>query len=218
MSKKWLDAAAIAVDVVVRPLSQEQVAEAIKRSLEDFLKSEDGRNALALLTNSQSAVVFVRDFALDGQGRFWTVQGIGKNSFVLDLTKKDMDDLGGLLADTREIGLIEACAGYSAEQIMVDLHANLDKIADQFLQVVQPAKSGELPKQTYPAIGGVATIEGIQFAFPVAAGIGRVMLDGQPALVEFNCQLETMPPQGSGRVLARGEVVVKICDGMPYPG
>lgn len=159
MSKKWSAAAAIAVGVVVRPLSQEQVAEAIKQSLNAFLKSEDGQNALALLTNSQSAVVFARDFALDGNGRFWMVQRVKENSFALDLAKKETSHISDLMLNAEVIGLFMVITGYNAEQIMAELRANLDKIADQILDAVQPAQTGQLPKQTYPAIGGAA-IEG----------------------------------------------------------
>ena len=59
-------------------------------------------------------------------------------------------------------------------------------------------------------IGGVANILGQWFTFPTGHGLGLVELNGRFVLVRFSCPLESIPPQGSGDVVASTDVVLTI--------
>ena len=68
-------------------------------------------------------------------------------------------------------------------------------------------------------IGGIATILGKRFVFPTDGGFGLVELDGDMALVEFSCPLESLPPQGAGHVLGSSGLVLKLEHGqLQYDG
>lgn len=192
--KKWRDAAGVAVGAVQVPIPAER-AKAIKAILDEFVVSEDGQDALALLTNRRCAVVFARDFALDGAGTFWTVCAAGDRFFSLDLKAKDITAFDGLFADSQEVGLVLAESGRSAEEILDQLRDNINKIADE---VLCSAGSGSpsLPKQTYPAVGCVVTVSGQKFTFAERMGYGLVLLQGWSQLVAFNCPVGSHECEG----------------------